>query len=259
MKFFEQVICEGFDRFQKLSTEDKHRYAILYGHYNFSHWIGGILGYNEITLNVIVFLAVFIGIVNMFAILFMDRAISMPLFYISLPIEIGLILWEKSIIEKFKMEKEELKEWSEKAQNKIQNILFSDFRVFSIWKRIYVRIIDKKFYKHLLNEECRGKCYECTFKLAFLLKDSKIKIIWMAATDVGEPQKYGHAVIEKNGIILDTNTRRSYKKEKYLIAQKAEIFKEYSLDEYRKVISPWELDWEQFGKWCEERKVSRCK
>ena len=53
------------------------------------------------------------------------------------------------------------------------------------------------------------------------------------------------------------NTRKSYKKERYLKSLQAEIFYEYSLEEYLQVNSPWELKWGEFGKWCEEQKVQR--
>ena len=64
-------------------------------------------------------------------------------------------------------------------------------------------------------------------------------------------------MLEKNGYILDTNTRRSYRKKKYLEIVKAEIFYEYSREEYMQCKDPWELKWEEFGKWCEENNVQR--
>ena len=69
--------------------------------------------------------------------------------------------------------------------------------------------------------------------------------------------RYGHAVIERNGLILDTNTRKCYNKTQYLKVEKAEIFYEYSLGEDRQVKSAWELKWKQFGDWCKARNVQR--
>lgn len=68
------------------------------------------------------------------------------------------------------------------------------------------------------------------------------------------------AVLQKNNCIYDTNFRRTYKRDKYLRAFDAEIFKEYSLEEYiiqnRKSPSDF-LDWGEFENWCKSRGANR--
>ena len=158
------------------------------------------------------------------------------------------------------MEENEQKKWFEKATVKIQNLLFKDLRFFSIRKRLHIKRVDKKFYRHFNAGECFKECYRASFKLAYLLNDPEVKIVWLAATAFYmEPiYRYGHAVLEKNGIILDTNTRKSYNKTEYLNTQNAEIFREFVLEEYSKVKTPWDLAWDDFGEWCKVRNVKRC-
>ena len=257
MKFLEKTIFKNLGGFQELSTEEKQRYVTLFGHHHFSQWFAG-LAVQPLVANALAITTLILGVLNMAMILFVEeRKIYMTVFFISFPFMASFSYILHRMTKVCKMEEDKFKEWYQTSKDKIQNLFFADYKVFTIGKRMYVKRIDKAFYKHLQTEECRGECYRCSFKLAYLLKDPKVKILWFAATAFDDTERYGHAVLVKNGYILDTNTRKSYKKEKYLKAMKAEIFYEYSLEEYLQVDSPWELKWEEFGKWCEERKVQR--
>lgn len=259
MKFFENVVFKDWQEFQKLSTEDKKRYVTLYGHYHFSKWLAGLV-VSPWTAFIVGGLAIILSLGNtLIAIMFFIEAkeIYSTVFYITFPVIIFLTFLLHYICRILKLEEKAFHEWFEKTSEKIQNILFSDFRVLSIRKWRYVKKTKKQFYKYLHSDECRGHCYECSFKLARMLNDPKVKIIWISVTDM-ETSKYGHAVIERKGRILDTNTRKAYNKAQYLKAQKAEIFKEYVLEEYQKVERPWDLQWREFGEWCKARDVKRC-
>ena len=94
-----------------------------------------------------------------------------------------------------------------------------------------------------------------SFQLAKTLHNPNIKILWIGLTDYSE--KYGHAVLEKNGRIYDTNHRRTYKKKKYLKAQEAELFKEFPIAEYETASDFTMLGWIEFGNWCRKRGVTR--
>lgn len=258
MKFLEKIILKNMkdaEDFKNLCTEEKKMYITLYGHDYFSQILTEMLVHRK-TLNLVFYLAILIGIVNVVVKLVLETNI---LFYISCPIMTLLIFWEYNIGLRWKLDETKYEEWHNKTSEKIQNLLFKDYKFFSISKRSYVCKIDKEFYKRIQTEKCLGECYSASFKLAWLLNNPNVKIIWMSATYVVTKEKYGHAVLEENGRIFDTNTRRSYPRDVYLEVQKVEIFKEYHRNEYRKVVSPFDLPWEEFGKWCEERGVERCK
>jgi len=257
MKFLEKTIFKNLGGFQELSTEEKQRYVTLFGHYHFSQWFVGLVVQPWIMYTVS-FITIVLCVLNMTMILFVEeRNTYMTVFFISFPFMMLFTAMTYCIKKVCKMDEEKFKEWYQTSKDKIQNLFFADYKVFTIGKRMYVKRKDKAFYKYLQTEECRGECYRCSFKLAYLLNDSKVKILWFAATAFGDTERYGHAVLVKNGYILDTNTRKSYKKEKYLKALNAEIFYEYSLEEYLLVETPWDLKWDEFGKWCEERNVQR--
>lgn len=258
VKFFEKIVLSEWKEFQDWDTEEKKRYITLYGHRHFSKWLAGMI-IDPWSFFIVTGIALCLSILNIVMFFVVDeRAVYMGVFYKTFPFVTALIFLEYYIVKVSKMEEKQFKEWFQKATEKIQNLLFKDFKIFSIRKRLYVRRIDKQFYNYLLTDKCRRECYRCSFKLAQLLNDPKVKILWIAATEIGLVDRYGHAVIERNGLILDTNTRRCYNKTKYLKAHKAEIFKEYVLEEYKKVKTPWELKWDEFGDWCEVHNVQRC-
>lgn len=256
LKFLETTIFNKLGGFQELTTEDKNRYITLFGHCHISEWLAS-LAVQKWFVDTIAIIAIVLGLLNIGMFFVEDRAIYMTVFLVSFPFMAVSIYMLRCFSKVWKMDKETFKKWYLASKDKIQTLLFADYKVFTIWKRMYVKRIDRVFYKHLQTEKCRGKCYECSFKLAYLLNNPKVKILWFAATGLDDSDRYGHAVLIKNGYILDTNARRSYKKNTYLEALKAEIFYEYSLEEYLRVDEPWELKWDEFGKWCEERNVQR--
>ena len=257
MKFFERFVLKEMKEFQDLDTEEKKRYIMLYGHYHFSQWLAG-LAVQPWVMCAVSTIVIILAVLDMAMILLVeDRTLYMTVFFISFPFMAIFTYMSCHIIKVYKMDEETFKEWYQDSKDKIQNLLFGDYRIFTIRNRMYVKRTDNTFYKSLQSEECCGECYRCSFKLALLLNDPKVKILWFAATGFGDTGRYGHAVIEKNGFILDTNTRKCYNKDQYLKAQKAEIFYEYSLEQYHSVETPWDLKWEEFGKWCEARNVQR--
>ena len=248
MRFWKRIIFDNLDGFQELSTEAKQRYITYMGHYHFSQWF-----VRHVFLPWPISTAILIAFFNIAVILFAEEKIYMTVFFISFPIAILCIckIW--------KMDKEKWQEWYKISTDRIQNLFFADYKIFTFWKRMYVKRIDKTFYKYLQTDECEGKCYKCSFKLANLLNDPRVTILWFAATSFEDSLRYGHAVLVRNGYILDTNTRRSYKKDQYLKVLKAEIFYEYTLREYKSVMEPWNLKWKEFGIWCDDRGVRRNK
>lgn len=144
---------------------------------------------------------------------------------------------------------------------KFQNLWLLDGRVISYKDWQIIKKYNERTYRLLRSDECNHKCYDITYMLANILKNPDIKIIWLCIRDRVNPElKWRHAVLQKNNCIYDTNFRRTYKRDKYLKAFGAEIFKEYSLEEYiiqnRKSPSDF-LDWEEFENWCKSRGANR--
>lgn len=136
-----------------------------------------------------------------------------------------------------------------------------DGRVISYKEWQTIKKDNEWTYRVLRSDECNHKCYDITYVLANILRNPDIKIVWLCIRDRENPElKWGHAVLQKNNCIYDTNFRRTYKRDKYLRAFDAEIFKEYSLEEYiiqnRKSPSDF-LDWGEFENWCKTRGAIR--
>ena len=140
--------------------------------------------------------------------------------------------------------------------SKIQNICLLNGQVISHkdWKKI--KKFDKEKFKYFRSEECDHKCYQTTYLLARMVHNPEIKIIWMTIKDYVNGSRYGHAVITKGGYIYDSNRRRTYKVEEYLELAQAEIYREFSIEEYSQdkyVFLKEYLD--EFEQWCNTRNV----
>ena len=173
MKFFENKIFNNLKGFQGLNTEEKRRYIALNGHFHFSQWL-----VNQIVkprfFHTVSAIDIFICIMNMTVILMGEETNVVLCFFLpSFPLIVFLTFLVKCTSDVWKMDQETFEKWYPKAVDKVQTLLFADYKVFNIWKRIRVKKLDKEFYKHIQTLECNGECYRCTFKLAYLLNDPK--------------------------------------------------------------------------------------
>ena len=99
---------------------------------------------------------------------------------------------------------------------------------FRDWKKI--KRVSKENYKKIRSSKAYAKCYETTFYIANILKNDKIKILWIIF-DINN-QKGGHAVLVKGNRIYDTNRIRTYNKARYLEHNNAKIYREFTSSEY---------------------------
>lgn len=253
MKFLERVILKLDPDFQKLSTKEKKRnYLTIFGHKHISLFLTGMYMQGIIPF----FVSIFVLVVNLALLLTVKtKAISYTVFYLTMPIPTVHVIVMACIRYKFERKKQDATEIANWLWDKIQNFWLWNGRVISLKDWLYIRKKDKELYEWLRSDACNHKCYDATFQLAKKLSNPNIKILWIGLTDYSE--RYGHAVLEKNGRIYDSNHRRTYKKKKYLKAQEAEVFKEFPIEVYQKASDFTQLGWEEFGKWCQERGVIR--
>lgn len=140
------------------------------------------------------------------------------------------------------------------------------------WKKI--KKVSQKNYDKIRSVKGLQRCYETTFYIANILKNKKVKIMWLCC-DSGKI-KFGHAVLAKGRYILDTNRKKCYNKKKYLKTYNAKVYKEFTLDEYliknpkgfdllvkeglhaRGVYIVLKKYWDEFKGFCEENGAIRC-
>lgn len=139
--------------------------------------------------------------------------------------------------------------------DKLLNLYLLNHKLLSSkdWKRI--KQASRAIYQNLTSLASANECYRSTFHIANILANKEITILWMLVEI--KNQKFGHAVIAKNGYIYDSNFRKTYPKEKYIKASHALIFKELSFDEYyfsrhSNSVEHLEKDWEEFKTFCED-------
>lgn len=253
MKFLERVILKLDPDFQKFSTKEKKRnYLTIFGHKHISLW----LTYKFMNSTILIFISLFICVVNMVLLHTVEtKAISYTVIFLTMPLPLVHVIIMATVLYKYECKKQDITEIREWLWDKIQNFWLWNGHVVSLRDWLHIRKKDKRLYGWLRCDYCNHKCYDATFQLAKTLLNSDIKILWIGLTDYSE--KYGHAVLEKNGRIYDSNHRRTYKKKKYLKAQEAEIFKEFPIEVYKKASDFTQLGWDEFGKWCQERGVIR--
>ena len=253
MKFLERVILKLDPDFQKLSTKEKKRnYLTIFGHKHISLFLTCMYMQGIIPF----FVSIFVLVVNLALLLTVKtKAITYTVFYLTMALPTVNVIVMACIRYKFERKKQDATEIANWLWDKIQNFWLWNGRVISLKDWLYIRKKDKELYEWLRSNACNHKCYDATFQLAKALSNPNIKIVWIGLTDYSE--RYGHAVLEKNGRIYDTNHRRTYKKKKYLKAQEAEVFKEFPIEVYQKASDFTMLGWIEFGMWCREHGVIR--
>ena len=253
MSLFERIILKDVQDFQNLTAEEKERDLTLFKHKYVALWLT-CLFMNSMIPSVI---SLVLCIINLVICIVCDGAIVSVVFFTTLPIlaftsAINTIIMYKS---KFKKKTgEEIGDW---FIEKFQNLWLLNQKVISFKDWNIIKKRNKVLYDKARSEDCNHKCYFTSYAIANTLKNPDIKILWICIETLNH--KCGHAVILKNNKIYDTNLRRTYNREDYLKAFKAEIFKEYSIKDYLNIHQSLfdSLDWEEFEKWCQERNAVR--
>lgn len=256
MSFCERFILKDVQGFQNLTADEKQKDLTLFKHKYLAVWLTCFFMHSMIP-NLLGFV---ICVVNLVVNFFVDGAGVLILFCITMPIAIALLSIDTIIFYKYKRKKQTTEEVGDWFIEKFQNLWLLNWKVISFkdWKIIKKRY--NKLYIKARSEVCNHKCYDTTYAIANTLQNPDIKILWICIESRGH--KCGHAVISRNDEIYDSNLRRTFNREEYLKAFNAEIFKEYSLEEYSdKENLPQScfvyLDWEQFGEWCVEHNAVR--
>lgn len=258
MGFCERFILKDVQDFQKLTTEQKKQYLTLHKHEHLAWGFAYLFLGSMISL----LIAFIISIVNLIIIICVGGVFSYILFYTTMPLVIAILGIEGIIMYRFKRKKETPEKLWKYLTEKFQNLWLFNWQVISFkdWKNIKKRC--KKLYYDARSEACNHECYTTTYAIANTLNNPEIKILWIAVQSADE--RYGHAVILRNGKIYDSNLRRTFNYDKYFKAFNVEIFKEYSIKDYvtKEDLSHdtcfSNLEWKAFGKWCKEHNVVRC-
>lgn len=255
MWFYKKVILKDMEWFQKYSAEQKEKDLILHKHQYLAWEFANLCLFSKVP-----YLIVFaILVVNVIINTYVGGVLSCILSCITIPLAIGIILMDVIIMYRYERKKETLEQVWWYLSEKFQNIWLFNWHVLSFkdWKNIKKRC--RKIYYVARSEACNHKCYDTTYAIANTLKNSEIKILWI--TVQSSEERYGHAVILRNGKIYDSNLRRTFNYDEYFMAFNVEIFKEYSFEDY---ISKENLsfkssflclEYKAFEKWCHEHNV----
>lgn len=252
MKFLDKTITTIDSNFKKLSTkEEKRDYLTILGHKHLSLW----LTYKFMNTPIPCYVGLFICAINLVLSATVQAKISLTVFYLTMPLPTICIIIMATIRYKLDRKKQDITEVGDWLCDKFQNLWLWNGHVVSFKDWLHIKKKSKKLYEHLRSDYCNHHCYDATLQLAKALNNPDIKVLWISISLLGK--KVGHAVLEKNGRIYDSNNRRTYKKEKYFKCLKVEIFKEFPINVYQTASNFSMLGWEEFGKWCQEHGVRR--
>ena len=138
----------------------------------------------------------------------------------------------------------------EKIGDKVLNRKLNDYSVITRedWKKI--KKTDKNLFNILKSIKSQGECYTITLKVAHILKDSNIKIVWLLNEDLNSfnIKLYGHAVLKKENRIYDTAVRDTFDEQEYYHINNSKIFKEIEIEKYG--MKELKNDWENFKEFC---------
>lgn len=118
------------------------------------------------------------------------------------------------------------------------------------WK--WIKRVNKKVYKFILDKKNIGHCYAVSWMLAIFVEDAKIMYCSIACKE--DVKTTGHSVVVKNNCIYDTNMRKHFDFDEYIEINKVEVYKIFEEEEYCKK-SFFDDIREDFKSWCAERNV----
>lgn len=256
MSFYERFILKGIRDFQNLTAEEKQKYLTLFKHKYLSVWLTCKF-MKSIIPNTVGFVLL---LINLALNIVVKGTISNIVFFTTMPIIIFIIIIEWVIIYKYKRKKQTVDEIGGWLVEKFQNLWLLNWHVISFKDWFIIKKKDRVLYEKARSEDCNHKCYFTSYALANTLENPDIRILWICIGPLDN--KFGHAVIVRNDKVYDSNLRRTYGREEYLRAFNAEVFKEYSINEYLNKENLHQshftfLDWEEFGEWCKERNAVR--
>lgn len=256
MSLFERIILKDVQDFQNLTAEEKERDLTLFKHKYVALWITCLFMNSMIPSAISLVLC----IINLAICIVCNGAIVSIVFFTTIPIVAFITAIDMIIMYKSKFKKKTGEEIGDWFIEKIQNLWLLNQKVISFkdWKIIKKR--NKVLYDKARSEDCNHKCYFTSYGIANTLENPDIKVLWICIETLNH--KCGHSVIVRNDQIYDSNLRRTYNREEYLKAFKAEVFKEYSIEEYMSKANMQQtyftfLDWEEFGEWCKVRNAVR--
>lgn len=256
MSFYERTVLKDIKEFKELSKEEKRNDLYLFKHKYFAIW----LSYRFTPLTKPMFITMIVWIINCILYFTIGGDLIKTAYYITSAIEAVTVIF--CIILYIKIPNNNIKEIRDYIEEKVRNIQLLDRRVLSPkdWRTIKKK--NKALYSSIRSEKCNHFCYSTTYSVADTLKNPEIKVIWMSVKPSME-KRCGHAVLCRKNYIYDTNARKTYKKEKYIKAFHAEVFKEYtvemceSMNALYGIYDPKVGEWEKFGEWCKTRGTIR--
>ena len=256
MNLFEKIILKDVSDFQNLTAEEKRKHLPIFKHNCLALWLSNFLLNSPISFSI----ALIICIIDLIVIFLVDTQFIIILFFVTMPFPAALLILNIISLYKKNIKKQTNKEINDWLTQKIENLWLLNNKVISFndWK--FIKKKNKTLYKKVRSKECNHTCYFTSYTIANTLKNPDIKILWICVETFNH--KCGHSVLVKNNKIYDSNLRRTYNREKYLKSLNAEVFKEYSMDEYLNDFNIQQtyfsfLDWEEFDTWCKQRNAIR--
>ena len=123
-----------------------------------------------------------------------------------------------------------------------------------------IKSMDSKFYEHITSMDCKGKCYDVSFKLLRMLRTGNIKFMAVTNCNSDESEQYTlHAVYEKDGWVFDTYNQHQYPVEKAIALHKAIVYKTFSYKDFEHVSNNKFVNmyYEDIAQWCKEHDCSQ--
>lgn len=257
MNLYERLILKDNSFFKKLTAKQKQQYIYICGHVHVSEWIANSM-VDIMPMCIILSLNITVVIINLFSsIIFSDNLYTYILRYTTMPIVTFITAIYCYIIYKWIIRKKDIETIAYKLSEKIQNLNLLKGKVISNRDWIYIRNNYKDYYYDYRSAKCSGKCFDTVYRIANILEDPNIYIVWMSVGVL--EKKFGHAVLMKNDYIYDSNYRKTYRKSKYLNSYNAEIFKIFSINEYLEANIYKTIHWNNFDIWCRQRNAVRSK
>lgn len=249
MKFYQKLLKYD-STFLGLSPSEKENYLTIFKHKHFAYWFAYVFSFKRWPI----YIAIASCFMNLILFVVFNNLAIFVITALCLSYSIAILILNLFILYQVRIE--------HIAPFFVSEILFENFlklwllnsRVISLKDWYSIKKNNPELFKKATTEESFKHCYDITFELANELSNPDLKIVWLAAK--ADFAKAGHAVLEKNGYVYDTSTKKTYKTRKYYSAMRATKFKSFDISKYSS-SDFFSKYWDVFDIWCSNQNVVR--
>ena len=250
MGFFRKVVLKYIPEFQNLSEKAMEDYLTIFKHKHLVFWFAYTFAISQRPFQIALIVALF----DIMLLILSNHFVVFALVFLSIPYLLMIALLKGFTLYQMHFQSKTLIDVSDWLYENLLKLWLLNSRVITHrdWK--HIKKYHPKLYAIATTEKSVSQCYDLTHEIANAISNCNIKIVWISVEN--QYERVGHAILEKNGYVYDTSTKKTYPASQYYKALNAVRYRSFTIKEYSNK-NFFEKYWYAFGKWCLQNKVVR--